>query len=153
MRAAILADGRAWKNWVTGSSFTRRGLVSRTATRIYHAENLRRLSKIAFRRAKNLEREEVEEGGALERVHGEKILSRIGDKMKIGERNTTKVKIAGQNNFRVVLMASKGLKKYDWPIFGQFFPLEFVFNDNDNGGWMIGARSFLNEAVNIRNTC
>lgn len=68
MRAAILADGRAWKNWVTGSSFTRRGLVSRTATRIYHAENLRRLSKIAFRRAKNLEREEVEEGGALERV-------------------------------------------------------------------------------------
>lgn len=83
---------------------------------------------------------------------GEKILSRIGDKMKIGERNTTKVKIAGQNNFRVVLMASKGLKKYDWPIFGQFFPLEFVFNDNKDG-WMIGARSFLNEALNIRNTC
>lgn len=95
MRAAILADGRAWKNWVTGSSFTRRGLVSRTATRIYNAENPRRLSKIAFRRAKNLEREEVEKGGALERVHAEKILSRIGDKMKIGERNTTKVKIAG----------------------------------------------------------
>lgn len=50
-------------------------------------------------------------------------------------------------------MALKGLKKYDWPIFGQFFPLEFVFNDNDNDGWMIGARSFLNEALNIRNTC